>query len=152
KDLAAGYERVYSLHLAATLSGTYGSAATAAADFPAVRVIDGGAASAATAMLGFAVQRRLERGASDEEIDELAARFRDEHGLLFPLDTLESLQRGGRIGRASAFLGSMLSVKPILMIRDGEVVPLKRVRGTQKAFDEFRAQLEAGSRNEPTLR
>jgi DegV family protein with EDD domain len=152
EGLAAEYERVYSLHLAATLSGTYGSAAAAAADFPGVRVIDAGAASAATAMLGFALQRRLERGTNDAEIDELVTRFRDEHGLLFTLDSLEYLQRGGRIGRASAFLGSMLSVKPILTIRDGEVVPLKRVRGTQKAFDEFRARLEAGSRDEPTLR
>jgi len=46
----------------------------------------------------------------------------------------------------------LLSVKPILTIRDDEVVPLKRVRGTQKAFDEFGAELESGSRNEPSLR
>jgi DegV family protein with EDD domain len=148
----AGYERVFSLHLPAALSGTLGSAATAAADFPAVRVVDTGAASAATAILGFAIQRRLERGSSDEEIDGLVARFREEHGLLFTLDTLDYLARGGRIGRAAAFAGALLSVKPILTIEDDEVVPLKRVRGTQKAFEEFRALLEARSRDEPSLR
>jgi len=152
EELAGRYERVYSLQLPAALSGTLGSAATAAADFPGVRVVDAGAVSAATAMLGFAVQRRLERGTSDEEIDALIARFRTEHGLLFTLDTLDYLARGGRIGRAAAFAGTLLSVKPILTIRDDEVVPLRRVRGTQKAFDEFRAELEAGSRDEPTLR
>ena len=148
----AGYERIFSLHLPGALSGTLGSAATAAADFPAVRVIDTGAVSAATTMLAFAVQRRLERGSSDEEIDELVTRFRQEHGLLFTLDTLDYLARGGRVGRAAAFAGSLLSVKPILTIRDDEVVPLKRVRGTQKALGEFRAELEANSPDEPSLR
>jgi DegV family protein with EDD domain len=152
EELSAGYERIYSLHLPAKLSGTFGSAATAAVDFPAVRVVDSGTVSAAIAILGFAFQRRLERGTSDAELDRLVARFRAEHGLLFTLDTLDYLARGGRIGRAAAFAGTLLAVKPILTLRDGEVVPLKRVRGTRKAFDEFRAALEAGSRDEPSLR
>ena len=151
-ELASRYERVLSIHLPATLSGTIGAASAAAADFPAVRVIDARAVSAATTMLALAVQRRLDRGTTDEEVDALVARFRDEHGLLFTLDTLEYLARGGRIGRAAAFVGAMLSVKPILTIENGEVVPLKRVRGTQKALDEFRAALEEQTRDEPTLR
>src|SRR5204862_8268730 len=110
----AKYERVFSLHLPGALSGTLGSAAAAAADFPAVRVVDSGAASAATTMLAFALQRRLERGTTDEEIDDLVAQFRDDHGFLFTLDTLDYLARGGRIGRAAAFAGTLLSVKPIL--------------------------------------
>ena len=148
----APYARIFSLHLAAPLSATLSSAQTAAADFPSVRVIDTGAASAAIAMLGLAVQRRLERGTDDAEIGALVESFRSEHGLLFTLDTLEYLQRGGRIGRAAAFAGTLLAVKPILTIRDGEVVPLKRVRGMQNALDEFRAQLEEASRDEPSLR
>jgi DegV family protein with EDD domain len=152
EELAGRYERIYSLQFPAALSGTLASAATAAADFSGVRVIDTHAASAASAMLAFAVQRRLERGTSDEEIDELVTLFCRDRGLLFTIDTLEYLRRGGRIGRAAALAGTLLSVKPILTIRDDEVVPLKRVRGMQKAFDEFRAALEAGSRDEPTLR
>ena len=66
-----------------------------------MRVIDSGTVSAAIAMLAFAIQRRLARGTTDEEIDELVTRFRAEHGLLFTLDTLENLARGGRIGRAA---------------------------------------------------
>jgi DegV family protein with EDD domain len=103
-------------------------------------------------MLALAVQRRLERGTTDEEIDALVERFRAEHELLFTLDTLDYLARGGRIGRASAFAGSLLNVKPILTLRAGEVVPLKRVRGSQKAFAEFGSLLEAGSEETPSLR
>jgi DegV family protein with EDD domain len=152
EELTGRYERVLSLQLAATLSGTFASASTGAEQFDSVRVIDTGTVSAAITMLAFAVQRRLDRGTSDEEVDELVERYRREHRLLFTLDTLEYLARGGRIGRAAAFAGSLLSVKPILSIRDGEVVPLKRVRGTQKALDEFRAVLVADSADVPSLR
>jgi DegV family protein with EDD domain len=120
EELAARYERIFSLQFPAALSATLGAAAAAAADFPGVRVIDTHAASAASAMLALAVQRRLERGTSDEEIDELVKRFCGEHGLLFTTETLEYLRRGGRIGRAAAFAGTLLSVKPILTIRDDE--------------------------------
>jgi DegV family protein with EDD domain len=152
EELARTYERVISLHLDARLSGTIGAAATAAEAFPAVRVIDSHAVSAATAMLGFAIQRRLDRGTTDEEVDAVVERFRAEHHLLFTLDTLEYLARGGRIGRAAALAGTLLAVKPILTIRDGEVVPLKRVRGAQKALEEFGTELEATSQDEPSLR
>jgi fatty acid kinase fatty acid binding subunit len=151
-ELAQRYERIYSLHLPAKLSGTFGSAAVAASDFPGVRVVDSGTVSAAITMLALALQRRLERGTDDAELDGLVARFRGDHGLLFTLDTLDYLARGGRIGRAAAFAGALLAVKPILTLRDGEVVPLTRVRGTRKAFEEFRAALEASTRDEPSLR
>jgi DegV family protein with EDD domain len=133
------FERVYSLHISAKLSGTYESARMAAEEVAAERIrpIDSGTASAAVAMLGLAIQRRLERGTSDEEIDALVERYRRERGLLFTVETLEFLQRGGRIGRAAAWAGTLLNIKPILTIDDGEVLPLKRVRGSQKALQEF---------------
>jgi DegV family protein with EDD domain len=151
-ELAARFERIYSLHLPAKLSGTLGSAATAASDFPGVRVVDSGAVSAAIAMLGFAIQRRLDRGTTDGEIDTLVDRFHAEHGLLFTIETLDYLARGGRIGRAAALAGTLLAVKPILTIRDGEVVPLKRVRGNQKAFAEFQRLFESTSTDSPSLK
>ncbi|HEY1369696.1 MAG TPA: DegV family protein [Gaiellaceae bacterium] len=153
-DELAGYERVYSLHLSSTLSGTFQSASTAAAEAGAdrVRVIDTQTVSLAIALLGLAIQRRLERGTTDEEIEALIERHQTEYGLLFTVDTLEYLARGGRIGRARAMAGQLLNVKPILSIRDGEVVPLKRVRGAQKAFQEFVATLESETRDEPGLR
>jgi DegV family protein with EDD domain len=117
-----------------------------------VRVLDSMTASSAIALLALAIQRRLERGTTDEEVDALLERHRREAGLLFTVDTLEYLARGGRIGRAAALAGSLLNVKPILTIRDGEVVPLKRVRGSAKALEEFGALLDAGSTRAPSLR
>jgi len=147
------YSRVYSLHIAGSLSGTVESARIAAADFgDLVRVVDTESASAAVAMLGLAIQRRLERGTTDEEVEALADLHRRESKLIFTLDTLDYLARGGRIGRASAWAGELLKVKPILTIRGGEVVPIKRVRGNRRAFLEFIAALEAGSDDRPELR
>jgi DegV family protein with EDD domain len=149
----AGFERVLSLILSSKLSGTFQSAGTAAAATDGrVRVIDTGTASAAITMLGLAIQRRLERRTTDDEVDELVERFRRESGLIFTLDTLEYLARGGRIGRAAGWAGQLLQIKPILTLAEGEVVPLKRVRGNRKAIQEFRNAFETGTRDEPGLR
>jgi len=103
-------------------------------------------------MLGLAIQRRLEAGTTDDQVDALVERYRREAGLLFTVDTLEYLARGGRIGRARAWAGELLNIKPILSIEDGEVVPRKRVRGAHKAFLEFVEAFEAGSVDRPSLR
>jgi DegV family protein with EDD domain len=149
----AGYERIYSLHISSALSGTYQSATTAAGQLGdnKVRTIDSESASAAIAMLGLAVQRRLERGTNDDEIDALIGRFRKQVGLIFTVDTLEFLRRGGRIGRASAWAGELLHVKPILTIKR-EVIPVKRVRGNQKAMQEFVSQFTSTTEDGPSLK
>jgi len=148
------YERIFSVHIAANLSGTFQSAGTAAAQLGdgRVRTIDSESASVATAMLAIAIQRRLERGTTEDEVDSLVASYRAKHGLLFTVDTLEFLARGGRIGRAKAFAGELMHVKPILSIQDGEVLAVKRVRGNRKAFQEFVSALDEQTRDEPGLR
>jgi DegV family protein with EDD domain len=103
-------------------------------------------------MLAFAVQRRLDRGTDDAEIDALVARYSANAGLLFTVDTLEFLQRGGRIGRAAAMAGQLLNVKPILTIENGEVVPLKRVRGNAKAMQAFVERFTGATDNVDGLR
>ncbi|MDP9309028.1 MAG: DegV family protein [Actinomycetota bacterium] len=149
----AEYERVYSLHIAGTLSGTVESARAASQEFgDRIRVVDTETASAAVAMLGLSIQRRLERGTNDEEVEAVVERHRRDAQLIFTLDTLDYLARGGRIGRAAAWAGQLLKVKPILTIRGGEVIPLKRVRGNRRAFEEFIAAFEAGSTDGPNLR
>jgi len=149
-DELGGYERIISLHLASTLSGTYQSAVSAADE--RVRVIDSGSASAAISLLALAIQRRLDHGTTDEEVDALVTHYLESYGLLFTVETLEFLARGGRIGKARAFAGQLMHVKPILTIRDGEVVPVKRVRGNRKAFQEFVDALDSQTRDEPGLR
>jgi fatty acid kinase fatty acid binding subunit len=134
----AGFERVLCLCISEKLSGTAKSARIAAeAEGGRVRVIDTGSVSGGIVILADAIQRRLDAGATDDEVDELVARFKREATILFTVDTLDFLVRGGRIGKASGFAGELLSVKPILAIRDGEVEPIKRVRGRAKALAEL---------------
>ena len=140
----AGYERIYSLHISSRLSGTCGSATLAAQEDGSerVRLLDTETVSVGISMLALGIRRLLEQGTTDEEIEALAESYRQRSGLLFTVDTLEFLVKGGRIGRARALAGSLLNVKPILTIADGEVVPLTRVRGRQKALQEFRRRFE----------
>src|SRR4051812_34810474 len=150
----ATYERILSVHIAGKLSGTIESARAAGRELGGerVRTIDSESASAAIAMLGLAIQRRLERGTTDEEVDALVERYRGEASLLFTVDTLEYLARGGRIGKARAWAGELLNIKPILSIEDGEVLPIKRVRGNRKAFLEFASAFESGNADRSSLR
>jgi DegV family protein with EDD domain len=154
EELAPSYERILSLQISSTLSGTFASAehAAGALGSDSVRVIDTRTVSASLALLALGVLRRLERGTTDEEIDAFVERYRRGHKLLFTVNTLEYLARGGRIGRAAALAGNLLNVKPILTIRDGEVVPLKKVRGANKAFAEFRAIFESTSTDSASLK
>jgi len=134
-----GYHRIWSLHISAKLSGTFESARRAADELGSgvVRVVDTGTASLACAMLAEAIDRRLAAGTTDEEVETLIARFEGSNRVVFTTATLEYLQRGGRIGKAQALAGSLLNVKPILELRDGVVEPVGRVRGRQKALEEF---------------
>jgi DegV family protein with EDD domain len=135
----AGYDRIYSLHVSSKVSGTFQSAELGAQELGGerVRVVDSRTASLAIAMLSHAIQRRLARGTTDEEIDALVARFHAHCDVLFTVETLEYLQRGGRIGKAQAIAGSLLNLRPVLSVDDGEVVAAARVRGRQKALAEF---------------
>ena len=152
--VAAGYQQIYSIHLSAKLSGTFQSASLAAAELGDDRVVllDTETASLAIALFTLAVQRRLATGATDAEIADLADRFRRDVRVIFTVGTLEYLQKGGRIGRAQALAGALLNVKPILAIEHGEVVPVARVRGRQKALEEFGRVFMDATRNEPGLR
>jgi DegV family protein with EDD domain len=153
EELAA-YERVYSLHVSSKVSGTFQSAELAAQELGGekVRVVDTLTASLAIAMLAHAIQRLLARGTTDEEISALVARFRADCDVVFTVDTLEYLQRGGRIGRAQAIAGSLLNLRPVLGIQDGEVVAVARVRGRQKALAEFERRFVEGTTEGPGLR
>ena len=149
-----GYERIYSLHVTSKLSGTYQSAELAAQEIGGdrVRVIDSKTASLAIAMLSHAIQRRLARGTTDEEIDALVERFYAHADVLFTVETLEFLQRGGRIGKAQAIAGGLLNLRPVLGVEDGVVIPAARVRGKQKAIAEFERRFAEATTDGPGLR
>jgi DegV family protein with EDD domain len=112
------------------LSGTVESARAAAADVPGrVTVIDTASVSASLASVVLGVQALLAAGTDDDAIDAFVARHRAEARCFVALDTLTYLQRGGRIGRAQALAGQLLSVHPVLEVTDGEVLPGTKVRG-----------------------
>jgi DegV family protein with EDD domain len=139
--LEAGASGVVSLHLSRELSGTWDSARLAAAEVGAdsIRVVDSRSAAMG---LGFAVLAAAEAaaaGGSPEEVYAAAVGTAERTTTLFYVDTLEHLRRGGRIGAAQALLGTALSVKPILHVREGRIVPLEKVRTVSKGT----ARLEA---------
>ena len=147
------YERIYSLHVSAKVSGTFQSAELAAQEIgDKVRVVDTETASLAIAMLSHAIQRRLARGTTDDEIASLVERFRASCDVLFTVETLEYLQRGGRIGKAQAIAGGLLNLRPVLSVEDGEVVAVARVRGKQKAVAEFERRFLDATTDGPGLR
>lgn len=153
EELAA-YQRIYSLHVSSKVSGTFQSAELAAQEIGGdrIRVVDSLTASLAIAMLSHAIQRRLARGTTDEEIEALIGRFHQDAHVLFTVETLEYLQRGGRIGRAAALAGSLLNVRPILGVDDGVVVAVSRVRGRQKVLAEFERRFVEATTDGPGLR
>ena len=132
---AAGCTSVVSVHLSGQLSGTVDSARLAArsAGIP-VEVID----SATAAMgLGFAVAAAAESaraGCPPETVAACARAVCAESAVLFYVPSLDQLRRGGRIGAAAGWLGTLFAVKPLLVIREGRVVPLERVRTAPKAL------------------
>lgn len=140
---AREYERVsttsheiVSIHVSSRLSGTYASACTARdlfIDGPEIRVIDSGTASMG---LGLIVKRAAEMardGASLREIDAMITRTQPRTHVIFLVDTLEHLRRGGRIGRAAEIIGSVLQLKPLLRVEGGIVVPQARTRTRARA-------------------
>jgi DegV family protein with EDD domain len=150
----AGYERIYSLHVSSKVSGTFQSAELAAQELGGdrVRVVDSLTASLAIAMLAHAIQRRLTRGTTDAEVAALVERFHRDSRVVFTVETLEYLQRGGRIGRAAALAGSLLNLRPILSVEDGVVVAVARVRGRQKAVAEFERRFVEATEDRAGLR
>jgi DegV family protein with EDD domain len=135
---ARGHSAVVSVHLSGDISGTVAAARLAAAelgtDGPAVEVVD----SRSLGMgLGFGVQAAVAAAAAGKGLDEVArAAYRRSlnSSIYIYVDTLEFLRRGGRIGAATAWLGSALTIKPVLSLADGRLEPLERVRTTQRAL------------------
>ncbi|WP_461168815.1 DegV family protein [Arthrobacter sp. Z1-15] len=132
---AAGCSSVVSLHLSGQLSGTVDAARLAArsASIP-VTVID----TASVAMgLGFAVVAAAEAardGGSGESVAEAARAAARSVSILFYVPSLEQLRRGGRVSAAAGWFGTLFAVKPILVVREGKIVPLERVRSAPRAL------------------
>ena len=134
---------VVGLHLSEKLSGTSEAALAAARRIggDAVAVLPTGQVSCGLSLLVREARARLIEGTTLGEIQALVDHFRANCVTLFTLETLEFLQRGGRIGRAQYMAGSLLKVRPILGVEDGEVNPIGKVRGAHRVLPALAAAL-----------
>lgn len=132
---AAGATGIVSIHLSAQMSGTCESAQLAAQQSPVpVEVVDSRSLGMA---MGYAVLSAAAASAAGADLQGVAAvalSRAEAATVAFYVDTLEHLRRGGRIGAASALLGSALAIKPILTLVDGSIRPLERVRTASRAL------------------
>ncbi len=132
---ADGADQIVSIHLSAELSGTVDAALLAARHAPVpVRVVD---STTMGMSLGYAVlsaARAAAAGASVEEIEWVATRRAAACTVLFYVNSLDHLRRGGRIGAASAFLGTAFAIKPLLSLTGGHIEPVERLRTSSKAL------------------
>ncbi len=130
-------DQVVGLHISAKLSGTLQSAQLAAKEFDPERIhlVDTESVSGGLQLLVLAALDDVKAGADAATVAARATERRSRLTILVLLDTLTYLHRGGRIGRAQALVGGLLNVKPLIAVRDGEVVPLARVRNHSKGID-----------------
>jgi DegV family protein with EDD domain len=140
----AGHD-VLCIVISSKLSGTYQSALDAKSMLPDAHILVVDTYSVASP-LGLMVVTAAEMAARGCTMDEIVARvdqMRRDMKVYFVVDTLEFLQKGGRIGAARAFLGTLLKVKPILILDDGVVKPLDQVRTKRKAIQRLLSELES---------
>ncbi|HET8914101.1 MAG TPA: DegV family protein [Propionibacteriaceae bacterium] len=131
----AGYDSIVSVHLSRKISGTCSAAQVAAAsvDIP-INVVDSMTLAMAAGYAALTGAEAARSGAAPDEVASAVRRRAAASTTYFYVDSLEYLRRGGRMGMASAMLGSALAVKPLLTVADGEIRPYERVRTQSKAL------------------
>ena len=136
REVAAEGHDIASIHVSSKLSGTLNSASIASETSELetrVELVDSYTAGVGLRAVVEAAAERARAGAPLEEVTAAARSVMARNRVVVTLDTLEFLQKGGRIGRASALLGSALRIKPLIHIDGGEVAPFDRVRTRSKA-------------------
>ena len=141
EPLLSDDREVVSIHISAGLSGTYDSARQAAAALEAdgkggerVRVVDSATAAGGLGLVALAAASRARSGADVDTVVAHALEAREQLKMWFAIETLEFLKRSGRVGAASAWIGSTMKIKPILTL-ESEITPVERVRTNGRAFE-----------------
>lgn len=133
-----GAKEIISIHLSKELSGSYQSALLANSmldDNINIKVIDSRLVSMGLGLVVINAARAAYEGKKSEEIASTISRVQQNMNTYFVVDTLEYLQKGGRIGKASSIVGTLLNIKPILTINFGEVHAYEKIRGKGKALE-----------------
>ncbi len=137
-NIAAGADGILSIHISEKMSGTMSSARQGAKmmkKLVPVEIVDSKFTSMAQGLVVVAAARLANTGKDLKQLAAAARGLVDDIHLLVLFDTLKYIARGGRIGRAKALLGSILNVKPLLAIKDGEFVPVGQVRSRAKGIE-----------------
>ena len=133
KKVVENGDEVLCITVASKLSGTYQSACIAAEEFPGkVRVIDSKSVAIGSAILAEFALSLLEKGVSAEEIEKELIEKREDIIIVALIDTLEYLKKGGRLSKTAAFAGSLLNIKPVVSVEDGEINVLGKARGSKQ--------------------
>ena len=133
-------EDILSLCISSLLSGSYQSARNAAnillEEFPdrKISIIDSKQATFGQGIILFELIKMRDDGLTLEESTKIINNIKDSATVIFTVDSLDHLQKGGRIGKATAIAGSLLNIKPILLLKDGEISSLSKARGSKKAL------------------
>ncbi len=144
RTIRAAGDDIVAIHLSARISGTHNAAlmAAQAVDADRITVIDSKTVSMALGFLALEAARLAALGSRREEVAGRVRELVPKARILCAIDTLHYLERGGRIGKAQALLGSLLNVKPMLTLSEGEVHPVGRARSRAQALDRLVQMLE----------
>jgi DegV family protein with EDD domain len=132
-------EPILSIHISSGLSGTYQSACLARANFPDARieVVDSHQASLGLALTLRLCMEKIRAGLAFDAVVEYVRGLSKTIETYFSVDSLEYLQRGGRIGRAQAFLGTLMKIKPLLKLVEGNIHPVEKIRTTERLLNRY---------------
>jgi DegV family protein with EDD domain len=136
RQAGAGADAIVGVFITSKLSGTVPNAQAALAQLPelTIRVVDSLSVSMGLGFIALAAARAAAAGQSLDAVVAAAEEMRDRIHLIFTVDTLEYLHRGGRIGGAKWLMGTALKIKPLLHFEDGTIEPLAQVRTKRKAI------------------
>jgi DegV family protein with EDD domain len=153
EPFVAKREPVLSIHLSSKLSGTYQSALLAKSHFPEaqIEVVDSLQASLGLALIILLCVYQRQTGASFEEVSRYARGLTQRVRTYFSVDSLDHLQKGGRIGKAQALLGTLMKVKPLLSLNDGEVLASEKIRTTERLLNRFADLVSDAARGGKTV-
>ena len=147
-------ESIVGIFISEHLSGTLASAHAAAQTLPEIpiEIVDSRSTTMGLGLITLAAARTAERGHSHAEVAQVARDLVSRMRVLFVVDTLEYLHKGGRIGGAQRLFGSLLSIKPVLHLEDGRIEPLASVRTKRKAIEHMLSAVEDETRGQMHIR
>ena len=147
-------EAILSIHVSSKLSGTYQSAVLAKNHFPeaSIEVVDSRQVSGGLGIIVLLCAEKASSGTPFEEVVDFARDLAGRVQTFMSVDSLEYLHRGGRITKAQAFLGSLMKIKPLLRMIEGEIRPIEKIRTTGKLLIRFVELVEEAARAEGRLR